>query len=130
MVGMLIGVPFLVAAVSVESPWVCVGLLMGARLFNESALAGYMSLPTEMSSRHIGAIWGCMSMLGSLGGSVATLFAGYQVATTGNWALPFYTAAGGIIMAALVMAFGVSAQPLVFGPPKQASSVQPKAVNG
>ncbi|MEW6297579.1 MAG: MFS transporter [Thermodesulfobacteriota bacterium] len=66
--GMLIGAPFLVAAVSVESAWACVVLLMAARLFNDAALAGYMSLPTEMSPRHLGAIWGCMSTFGSLGG--------------------------------------------------------------
>jgi sugar phosphate permease len=111
-VSMMLGIPFLVAGVSVESGWLCVGLLMGARLFNDTALAGYMSLPTEMSPRHLGAIWGCMSTFGSLAGMVAALLAGYQVTATGNWALPFYTAAGSIFVAALIMAFGVSAQPL------------------
>jgi len=112
LLGMLIGVPFLVAAVRVESAWACVGLLMGARLFNDAALAGYMSLPTEMSPRHLGAIWGCMSVFGSLGGMAATLLAGFLVTSTGNWALPFYTGAGAILVAVLVMALGVSAQPL------------------
>jgi len=112
LLGMLIGVPFLVVAVRVESAWACVGLLMGARLFNDAALAGYMSLPTEMSPRHLGAIWGCMSVFGSLGGMAATLLAGFLVTTTGNWALPFYTGAGAILVAVLVMALGVSAQPL------------------
>jgi MFS family permease len=109
---MMLGIPFLVAGVSVESGWLCVGLLMAARLFNDTALAGYMSLPTEMSPRHLGAIWGCMSTFGSLAGMAAALLAGYQVTATGNWALPFYTAAGSIFVAALIMAFGVSAQPL------------------
>jgi sugar phosphate permease len=112
LVAMLLGVPFLVTAVSVESGWMCVGLLMCARLFNDTALAGYMSLPTEMSPRHLGAIWGCMSTFGSLSGMAAAILAGYQVTATGNWALPFYTAAGGIVVAAVVMAIGVSAQPL------------------
>ena len=85
---------------------------MGARLFNDAALAGYMSLPTEMSPRHLGAIWGCMSVFGSLGGMAATLLAGFLVTSTGNWALPFYTGAGAILVAVLVMALGVSAQPL------------------
>src|SRR4029453_16362417 len=113
MLSMLAGVPFLVAAVSVESPWLCVGLPMGARLFNDFSLAGYMSLPTELSPRHLGAIWGCMSTFGSLAGMAAAILAGYQVTATGNWALPFYTAAAGIVVAALMMAVGVSAQPLV-----------------
>ena len=124
---MLLGVPFMVVAVSVESPWLCVGLLMGARLFNDSALAGYMSLPTEMSPRHLGAIWGCMSTFGSLAGMVAAILAGYQVTTTGNWALPFYTAAGGIAVAAVVMAFGVSAQPLVFERTEKAPAGRPES---
>ncbi len=135
---MLLGVPFMVVAVSVESPWLCVGLLMGARLFNDSALAGYMSLPTEMSPRHLGAIWGCMSTFGSLAGMIAAILAGYQVTTTGNWALPFYTAAGGIAVAAVVMAFGVSAQPLVFertekapaGRPESFDKLRPGSVKG
>jgi MFS family permease len=71
-----------------------------------------MSLPTEMSPRHLGAIWGCMSTFGSLSGMVAAMLAGYQVTTTGNWALPFYTAAGLIALAAAIMALGVSAQSL------------------
>ena len=49
---------------------------------------------------------------GSLGGMAATLLAGFLVTTTGNWALPFYTGAGAILVAVLVMALGVSAQPL------------------
>jgi nitrate/nitrite transporter NarK len=112
LISMLIGVPFMVLGVSVESDLLCIALLMCARLFNDTALGGFMSLPTEMSPRHIGAIWGCMSTLGSLAGVIAAMLAGYQVTATGNWALPFYTAAGCIVAAALIMAIGVSAQPL------------------
>jgi sugar phosphate permease len=127
---MLLGVPFMVAAVSVESAWLCVGLMMGARLFNDSALAGFMSLPTEMSPRHIGAIWGCMSTFGSLAGMVAAMLAGYQVTATGNWALPFYTAAGLISVAAVIMAVGVSAHPLVIGSSPNPILAQPETVRG
>lgn len=109
---MLIGAPFMVLGVSVESGGLCVALLMCARLFNDAALGGFMSLPTEMSPKHLGAIWGCMSTFGSLAGVVAAMLAGYQVTATGSWALPFYTAAGCIVVAALIMAIGVSAQPL------------------
>ena len=111
-VSMLLSVPFLAAAVAVESAGMCIVLMMLARLFNDTALAGYMSLPTEMSPRHIGAIWGCMSVFGSLSGVAATLLSGLLVTQTNNWALPFYTGAGAVLMAALVMALGVSAQPL------------------
>ncbi|MBM4258821.1 MAG: MFS transporter [Deltaproteobacteria bacterium] len=127
---MLIGAPFMVLGVSVESPWLCVVLLMCARLFNDSALAGYMSLPTEMSPRHLGAIWGCMSTFGSLAGMVAAMLAGYQVSSTGNWALPFYTAAGSILFAALIMALGVSAEPLRFAEPEKVGAVRPEPVKG
>jgi MFS family permease len=85
-----------------------------------------MSLPTEMSPRHIGAIWGCMSTFGSLAGVAATTFAGYQVTATGNWALPFYTSAGLIMIATVVMAVGVSPQPLFLEQPEKVRSVQPE----
>jgi len=130
LVCMLIGAPLMVIAVSVESPWLCVALLMGARLFNDSALAGYMSLPTEMSPRHLGAIWGCMSTFGSLAGMVAAMLAGYQVTATGNWALPFYTAAGAISVAALIMAWGVSAEPLQLEEPGSVGAIRPEPVKG
>src|SRR5262249_28675232 len=100
----LIGVPFLVLGVSVEADWLCIAFLMCARLFNDAAISGYVSLPIEMSPRHLGAIWGCMSTFGSFAGIVAAMLAGYQVSATGNWALPFYTAAGCISVAALIMA--------------------------
>jgi len=100
MLSMLAGVPFLVVAVSVESPWICVALLMGARLFNDSALAGYMSLPTEMSPRHLGAIWGCMSTFGSLGGMAATMLTGMVVMALGFW---FYSIAAALMRARCIM---------------------------
>ena len=125
-----IGAPLMVIAVSVESPWLCVVLLMGARLFNDSALAGFMSLPTEMSPRHLGAIWGCMSTFGSLAGMVAAMLAGYQVTATGNWALPFYTAAGAISVAALIMAWGVSAEPLRLEEHGSVGAIRPEPVKG
>lgn len=128
LVSMLLGVPFMVLGVSVESGGLCVALLMGARLFNDAAIGGFMSLPTEMSPRHIGAIWGCMSTFGSLAGVVAAMLAGYQVTATGNWALPFYTAAGCIIVAAVIMALGVSAQPLFAEEPERVGAVRPASV--
>ncbi len=35
-----------------------------------------------------------------------------QVAQTNNWALPFYMGSGTVFVAAIIMALGVSAQPL------------------
>lgn len=130
LVSMLIGAPFMVAGVSVESQWLCIGLLMGARFFNDSALAGYMSLPTEMSPRHLGAIWGCMSTFGCVAGLVAAMFTGYQVDATHNWALPFYTAAGLIALAAIIMAIGVSAQPLFLGQEQNETVLRPEPAQG
>lgn len=118
----------MVLGVTVESAWLCVALLMVARLFNDAALGGYMSLPTEMSPRHLGAIWGCMSTFGSLAGIVAAMLAGYQVTATGNWALPFYTSAGGIAVAAVIMAIGVSAQPLFARESVPAGAIRPEPV--
>jgi sugar phosphate permease len=128
--GMLAGVPFLVVGVSVESPWLCIVLLMCARLFNDSALAGFMSLPTELSPRHLGAIWGCMSTFGSLSGMAATILSGFMVTATGNWALPFYTGAGAILVASLVMAVGVSAQPLPLEQVAKLQTVHPLEASG
>lgn len=128
LIGMFMGAPLLALAVSVEVGWLCVVLLMASRLLNDSSLAGFMSLPTEMSPRHIGAIWGCMSTLGSLSGVVATTFAGYQVTATGNWALPFYTSAALIFVAAVVMMVGVSPQPLFLEEAKGAPSLPPESV--
>ncbi len=124
-ISMLMGVPFMIAGVSVESGSLCIALLMCARLFNDAALCGYMSLPTEMSPRHIGAIWGSMSTFGSLAGMAAATFSGYQVTATGNWALPFYTAAGGIFVAALIMALGVSARPLFASGAERSGAASP-----
>jgi len=126
LVGMCVGAPLLALAVSVESGWLCVVLLMASRLFNDSSLAGYMSLPTEMSPRHIGAIWGCMSTFGSLAGVAAATFSGYQVTATGNWALPFYTSAGLILIAAVVMAVGISPQPLFLEQAEKKRSLSPE----
>ncbi|MGE0684866.1 MAG: hypothetical protein AB7P69_28640, partial [Candidatus Binatia bacterium] len=126
LVGMVVGAPLLVLAVSVESGRMCVILLMGSRLLNDFSLAGFMSLPTEMSPRHIGAIWGCMSTFGSLAGVAAATFAGYQVTATGNWALPFYTSAGLIMIATVVMAVWVSPQPLFLEQPTKVHAIQPK----
>jgi ACS family glucarate transporter-like MFS transporter len=126
LVGMVVGAPLLALAVSVESGWMCVVLLMGSRLLNDSSLAGFMSLPTEMSPRHIGAIWGCMSTFGSLAGVAATTFAGYQVTATGNWALPFYTSAALILVAAVVMAVGVSPRPLFLEQSEEKRAIQPE----
>lgn len=130
MLSMLISVPFLVAAVSVESAGMCVALLMCSRLFNDMALAGYMSLPTEMSPRHLGAIWGCMSVFGSLGGMAATMLAGFLVTATGNWALPFYSGAAAILVASLVMALGVSAEPLFVSQADSVRAVHPEVAEG
>jgi sugar phosphate permease len=130
MLSMLISVPFLVAAVSVESAGMCVALLMCSRLFNDMALAGYMSLPTEMSPRQLGAIWGCMSVFGSLGGMAATMLAGFLVTATGNWALPFYSGAAAILMASLVMALGVSAEPLFVSQADSVRAVHPEVAEG
>jgi sugar phosphate permease len=126
LIGMVVGAPLLALAVSVESGWMCVVLLMGSRLLNDSSLAGFMSLPTEMSPRHIGAIWGCMSTFGSLAGVAAATFAGYQVTATGNWALPFYTSAALIVLATAVMAVGVSPHPLFLEQPEKGRSVRPE----
>ncbi|MBI3756507.1 MAG: MFS transporter [Deltaproteobacteria bacterium] len=128
LISMLLGVPFLVLGVSVESGGLCVALLMCARLFNDAALGGFVTLPTEMSPRHLGAIWGCMSTFGSLAGVVAAMLAGYQVTATGNWALPFYTAAGCIVVASVIMALGVSAQPLFAEEPEHVGAVRPASV--
>jgi hypothetical protein len=61
---------------------------------------------------------------------VAAILAGYQVTTTGNWALPFYTAAGLIVAAAMILALGVSAQPLFLGQERKVSAVRPEPVEG
>ncbi len=127
MICMLIGAPFMVLGVSVESGGLCVALLMCARLFNDTAISGFVSLPTEMSPKHLGAIWGCMSTFGSLAGLMAAMLSGYQVSATGNWALPFYTAAGCIGVAALIMGFGVSAQPLFAEEAEHVDAARPAA---
>jgi len=68
----------------------------------------------ELNAKHIGAISGVMNGAGNLAGIFGPMSAGFLVAVTGNWALPFLAIAGVLLIAALVFYFFVVPEPIEF----------------
>lgn len=107
-----VGVPFLVAAVLV--PWGSVSIACFALylfLMNVAG-GGYWAIPLELSPQRVGAIAGVMNCAGNGAGVFGPMTAGFLVAATGNWALPFLVAAGFAVISVLVFYFLVKPEPL------------------
>jgi MFS family permease len=64
-----------------------------------------------MNTRLAGSIASIMNFGGNFGGFFSPMVAGYLVKQTGDWALPFYTAAVGCLVGAVVLGI-VPVQPL------------------
>jgi cyanate permease len=69
-------------------------------------------IPVELNAKHIGAISGVMNGAGNLAGIFGPMSAGFLVAATGNWTLPFVAIAGLLLVAALVFYFLVVPAPI------------------
>lgn len=78
------------------------------------AVGGFWSVPLELNPKLVGAISGVMTGAGNLGGFFGPLVTGYLIKATGNWALPYLTAAGAAAISFLVFYFLVKPEPLEF----------------
>ncbi len=119
----ILGVPFLVAAVLV--PWggisvVCFAVYLFA--INLST-GGYWAVPLELNPKLVGAISGVMTCAGNLGGVFGPMSAGYIFKATGSWVLPFLVAASFAVIAFLVFFFLVVPEPMV----SESVAIEPKA---
>lgn len=108
----LLGVPVILAAAFV--PWrelsvACLSLYMFLANLGGGAC---WAIPVELSPKHVGAISGFMNGAGNLAGIFGPMSAGFLVAATGNWTLPFLAIAGLLSVAGLVFYFLVVPVPI------------------
>ncbi|MBI3949605.1 MAG: MFS transporter [Acidobacteria bacterium] len=99
--------PLVAIAVSVESPHHAVAFLVIAQLINFWGQSGFWSTATVLYPGQVAAATAIMNTGGSLGGIFGPLVAGFLIAKTGNWALPFYTVAALDLLAASLLYWGV-----------------------
>lgn len=108
----VMGAPFLVLGVTVESITLCI-LCFGLFYFAFSAsLAGYWSLPLELNPKFVGSIVGVMNTSANLAGLFGPITAGYLIAGGGGWERPFYLAAFLTVLCGGIYALFVEADPI------------------
>jgi len=96
--------PFLALAAVIPSPIHAVFAFAVFQLLTTLGLVAFWSIPVEMNARLAGSIASIMNFGGNFGGFFSPMVAGYLVKQTGDWALPFYTAATGCLVGAVVLA--------------------------
>jgi ACS family glucarate transporter-like MFS transporter len=109
--------PFLALAAWIPSPTSAVFAFALFQLITTLGLVAFWSIPIELNARFAGSIASIMNFGGNFGGFFSPMVAGYVVAQGGDWAWPFYTAAVGCFLGAVVLAFFVPVQPLDFETP-------------
>ena len=109
--------PFLALAAWIDSPTSAVFAFAVFQLITTLGLVAFWSIPVEMNTRFAGSIASIMNFGGNFGGFFSPMVAGYLVSQGGDWALPFYTAAVGCFLGAVVLAFFVPVRPLDFEAP-------------
>jgi MFS family permease len=105
--------PFLAVAAVIPSPIHAVFAFAVFQLLTTLGLVAFWSIPVEMNTRLAGSIASIMNFGGNFGGFFSPMIAGYLVKQTGDWALPFYTAAVGCLVGAVVLGM-VPVQPVRF----------------
>jgi ACS family glucarate transporter-like MFS transporter len=95
--------PFLALAAVIPSPIHAVFAFAVFQLLTTLGLVAFWSIPVEMNTRLAGSIASIMNFGGNFGGFFSPMVAGYLVKQTGDWALPFYTAAVGCLVGAVVL---------------------------
>jgi MFS family permease len=108
-IGILLSLPFLIAAALVSSPILCVVFQVIFYMLFSSALAGFSTVAVEFNRQFAGAIFGLINTLGTFAGFFGPLTAGYMLASSsGNWLLPFFVAAAvGVVCAAILLTVSV-----------------------
>lgn len=91
-IGVALSLPFLLSAAFVPSATMCVVLLSLFYLLFASAIAGYTTVALEFNPHLAGSIFGLINTLGSFAGIFGPMTAGFMLAQSGNWTLPFYVA--------------------------------------
>lgn len=77
--GALLAAGSLAAGLSVDSPWIST-LLIAIALFGvQIQVPAWWAAATEISGRHVGALFGLMNMIGNVGGIVSPAFLGWYV---------------------------------------------------
>lgn len=69
-------------------------------------------MPLELDAKQTGTISGVMNGAGNFAGIFGPMSAGFLVAATGDWSLPFLVIAGVLLIAALVLYFLVVPEPI------------------
>ena len=108
----VLGVPAIVAAAYVPSATVSVGCLAAYMFLANLGGGACWSIPIELNPREIGAISGVMNAAGNFAGIFGPLTAGFLVATTGSWTLPFLAIAVTLLVGVLVLYFLVVPDPI------------------
>ncbi|HXG21111.1 MAG TPA: MFS transporter [Methylomirabilota bacterium] len=93
-IGVALSVPFLLSAALAPSAPLSIASLVLFYLLFASAIAGYTTVALEFNPHVAGAIFGLINTLGSFAGILGPMTAGFMLAQSGNWTLPFFVAAG------------------------------------
>jgi MFS family permease len=102
-IGVALSLPFLLSAVLVPSASVCVLMLIMFYFLFASAIAGYTTIALEFNPHIAGSIFGLINTLGSFAGIFGPMTAGFLLAQSGDWMLPFVVAAAvGAVCAAIL----------------------------
>jgi ACS family glucarate transporter-like MFS transporter len=103
-IAMALSLPFLLSAALVPSVTLCmIFLVLFYGLFT-IALSGFATVAIEFNASLAGAIFGLINTLGTFAGFLGPLTAGYMLAGTGNWLLPFYVSTSvGVVCAAILL---------------------------
>lgn len=109
-----VSAPLLVLAASISSPTSAVLAFALFQMLTTLGLVAFWSIPVEMNTRLAGSIASIMNFGGNFGGFFSPMVAGFVVKRTGDWTLPFYTAAAGCLIGALVLAFLVPVRAIDF----------------
>jgi ACS family glucarate transporter-like MFS transporter len=109
-----ISAPFLAIATAIESPLTAVIAFAVFMLLTTLGLVAFWSIPVEMNTRFAGSIASIMNFGGNFGGFFSPMVAGFLVERTGDWSVPFYTAAGGCLLGAIVLGLMVPVRTITF----------------
>jgi len=106
--------PFLALAATLASPMHAVFAFATFQLLTTFGLVAFWSIPVEMNTRLAGSIASIMNFGGNFGGFFSPMVAGFIVQRTNDWSLPFYTAAAGCLLGALVLGLFVPVRAISF----------------
>ena len=106
--------PFLAVAAVLPAPMHAVFAFAIFQLLTTLGLVAFWSIPVEMNIRLAGSIASIMNFGGNFGGFFSPMVAGFLVKQTGDWSLPFYTAAAGCLLGAIILGFCVPVRTIAF----------------